>query len=227
MRGVRRAGFLVLLPLAAGLVGCGTQTLLVTNWTLPGGTGEDFAKLAVIGIMHNKTESTAFETSMAAKLEDHGVQTIPGFSFMEDAKNLTKAEMEKRVAGTGADAVLIFKVIAVDKSSHYVPPTTYVTPDDLPDDDWWSDEYWGYYNPYPYHYWGYWYPAWQVVTTPAYWETSKTFVVQSSLYRASDDKLVWTATSDTYDPMDPADLANSLAKIVYKKLEKARLVVGR
>ena len=226
MKRTRPGRLLLALPLVAALAACAPQTRMMTNWMLPGGAGEDFTKLAVIGIMHNAKESTAFETGMAEQFDKHGVQAVPGFSFMEGAKDLTKAEMEKRVAGTGADAVLIFKVIAVDKSQHYVPPTTYVTPIDYPDDDWWSDDYWGYYNPYPYDYWGYWYPAEQVITTPAYWETSKTFVVQSSLYRTSDHKLVWTATSDTYNPTDPVQLADSLGKVVYKKLMKAGLVIG-
>ncbi len=226
MKRIRPAWFLLLLPLVAAIGACAAQTELVTNWALPGAAGEDFTKLAVVGIMQHQKENTTFESSMTQVFADHGVQAVPGFTFMGDKKNVSKAEMEKRVAGTGAEGILIFKVIAVDKSAHYVPPTTYVTPLDLSDDAWWADHYWGYFNPYPYHYWGYWYPAEQVVTTPAYWEKSKTFVVQSSLYRTSDHKLVWTATSDTYNPTDPAQLASSLGKIVIKKLEKVGLVIG-
>jgi hypothetical protein len=222
----RLTGFSLLLLLTIILSSCATQTTLETNWALPNAQGKAFTKLAVIGIMKNKQESTAFESALVDKFGKHGVQAVPGFSFMDGEKKLSKAEMEKRVKGTQADGVLIFKVIAVDKSKHYVPPTTYVTPDVSPS-DWWEDEYWGYYNPYPYSYWGYWYPAMQVIATPGYWETSKTFVVECALYRTSDQKLVWTAVSDTYDPASQADLASSLSGVILKKLEKAGLVHGK
>ena len=226
MRRIRPAWLLLSLPMLAVIAACATQTRILTNWALPAAEGEDFGKVALVGIMQHDKENTTFESSMAEVFTKHGVQAVPGFTFMEGKRDLSREAMEKRVAGSGADAVLIFKVIAVDKSSHYVPPTTYVTPLGVPDDEWWEDRYWGYYNPYPYDYWGYWYPAEQVITTPAYWETSKTFVVQSSLYRTSDHKLVWTATSDTYNPTDPVQLADSLGKVVYKKLMKAGLVIG-
>ncbi len=223
----RLAGFFFLLLLAMGLASCATRTTLETNWALPSAEGEDFTKLAVIGILKNEKESTAFESAVAEKFDKHGVQTVPGFTFMEGKKKLSKEEMEKRVNSTGADAVLIFKVIAVDTSNHYVPPTAYISPDVFPYDWWWDDDYWGYYNPYPYSYWGYWYPAMQVVTSPGYWETSQTYVVESSLYRTSDQKLVWTGVSDTYDPTSRADLASSLSGVVLRKLEKVGLVRGK
>jgi hypothetical protein len=224
MARIRLAGFLFLLPVVLGLASCATRTTMETNWVLPGAEGEAFRKLAVIGILRHDKESTAFESAVAEKFDAKGVKTIPGFTFMEGKKKLSREEMEKRVNGTGAEALLIFKVIAVDKSHHYVPPTAYISPDLFPYDWWWDDDYWGYYNPYPYSYWGYWYPAMQVVTTPGYWETSKTFVVESTLYRTSDQRMVWTGVSDTYDPSSRADLANSLAKVVLDKLEHDDLV---
>jgi hypothetical protein len=214
---------LLLLVGAGALASCGTQSALETSYEIPGYTGAAFRKVAVIGVMRNHHLSRTYETAMAEKLSKAGVQAIPGFTFMGSDTSITQQEMEKRVRGTGADAVLISKVIAVDKTNTYVPPTTYVTMND-PDDYWWKDRYWGYYTPYPFHYWGYWYPAEQVVTSPGYWVTDQTFRVQTTVYRVSDSRLVWTATSDTYDPKNNADLASSLGPILVKKLRKAGLI---
>ena len=103
-------------------------------------------------------------------------------------------------------------------------PTTYVVNAPLAYGDWWSDRYWGYYAPYSHHYWGYWYPAVQVVGTPGYWTTSSTYQVESALYRTSDNKLVWTATSGTYDPSGDYDLGSSLSAAVVKKLQRDGLI---
>lgn len=210
------------LLLALGLASCGTQTALETQWRLPNLKGGPFTKLAVIGVLKNKTDVKGFESAVVQDFDKGGVQAVPGFSFLGDKKKLPKEEMEKLVAGTGADGVLIFKVLAVDKTHHYVPPTSYVVPDPL--GGWWDDDYWGYYNPYPWGYWGYWYPAVQVVSTPGYWKTATAYRVESSLYRVSDNKLVWTAVSDTYNPESGADLASSLSGVVLKTLEKDGLV---
>lgn len=215
----------LLLTGAVLMSSCGTQSYLETSYEIPGYTGTPFKHVAVIGIMKDRQLSKSFEITMSNQLTKAGVQAIPGFSFMGNDTSLSQKDMEARVTATGADAILISKVIAVDKTSTYVPPTTYVTADS-PEPYWWKDPYWGYYTPYPYHYWGYWYPAMQVVTSPGYWETGQTYRVESTVYRVSDSRLVWTATSDTYDPKNDADLGSSLAPIVVKRLKKAGLLAA-
>jgi hypothetical protein len=223
MSGSRVLTLCIAVSFILGLVSCATHTALETSWQLPNSGGAPFKKLAVIGIMRDDTESTALESAIVDKLSHNGIQAIPGFSVLNGEKKLAKEEMEKRVAGTGADAVLLFKVIAVDKERNYVPPTTYVIPTGS-SSEWWQDKYWGYYNPYPHGYFGYWYPAVQVTATPGYWESSTAYRVESTLYRTSDNKLVWTAVSDTYDPKNQVDLGGSLAGAILEKLERAGLI---
>jgi hypothetical protein len=216
--------------LAAGVLllatSCATQTMLETDWTLPGVQSQPLKKLAVIGTMKDQNESTAFESAAVALFAKDGVEAVPGFSFLKGETNLTQDEMEKRVGGTGAGGVLFFKVIAVDKSENYITPTPYVTTGAL-HPEWWEDPYWGYYQPYPYHYWGYWYPATQVVVAPGYWEDHKTYRIESTLYRVSDGKLIWTATSDTFDPADQVDLGKSVTKPVIENLKAHGLIRGK
>lgn len=217
------AGLMSVSLLAAG---CGTQTMLQTTWSLPGVLPEPSKKVAVVAVMKNKDESTAFETAVVSLFAKDGIDAVPGFSFLNGKTDLSQDQLEAKVRGTGADGVLCFKVIAVDRYHSYVPPTAYVT-DGADYPDWWSDPYWGYYNPYPYHYWGFWYPGVQVAMSPAYWQTHHTYVVQSAYYRVSDGKLVWTATSDTFDPTGQVDLGKSVAKPVIEDLEDRGLIQVR
>lgn len=219
----KRAGTWFWLPVVLALCSCATQTRLETSWQLPSYTGGTFNKIAIIGIMRGQAESKSFEMGVVDKFSKAGIEVVPGFSFLDNDTDLSQQEMEKRVAKTGVDAVLLFKFIAVDKTLSYVPPTTYVTTG-ATFSEWWDDPYWGYYTPYPFHYWGYWYPATQVVATPGYWETHRTYRVEAALYRTSDNKLVWTATSDTYDPSGSHDLASSISKVILKNLVKDRLI---
>lgn len=216
-------GMLVAVALAGA--SCGTQTQLETTWRLPDYQGKPFTKLAVIGLLKSTDESTAFESAVVKRFAAAGVETLPGFSFLHGETKLTQDEMESRVRSTGADGVLMFKQIALDKSETYVPPTTYVTTG-AEHPEWWEDHYWGYYTPYGYHYWGYWYPAVQVVAEAGYWETNTTYKVETTLYRVTDGKLVWTAISDTYDPISQVDLGASLSSQVLSSLQQVGLVPG-
>jgi hypothetical protein len=207
------------------LSSCGTQSRIETTWELPAYTAKPFSKLGVIAVMKSSDESKLFESAAIPKFSAAGVQAVPGFSFLGTDSVLSKDEMEKRVAATGADGVLIFKLIAVDKTKTYVPPTDFVVAG-AANPDWWNDRLYGYYAPYPYHYWGYWYPAVQVVRQPGYWETSTNYQVETALYRTVDNKLIWTAMSGTYDPKSDFDLGTSLSTAVIKKLQEAALIPG-
>jgi hypothetical protein len=219
------SALLCVLGALIGLSSCGTQSRIETTWEIPAYAGKSFSKLGVIAVMKNANESKVFESAATDKFSAAGVQAVPGFEFLGTDSVLTQDEMEKRVESTGADGVLIFKLIAVDKTKSYVPPTEFMTAG-APYADWWSDPVYGYYAPYPYHYWGYWSPAVQVVREPGYWMTSTNYQVETALYRTADNKLVWTAMSGTYDPLSDFDLGSSLSTLVLKKLQMAGLVPG-
>lgn len=214
-----------LLILVLALGACGTQTTLDTSYAVPQAAHQTYNKLAVIALFKNATDGREFESAAVAKLDKAGVAAVPGFSFLGGKPGkLSKEEMEQKVQATGANGVLMFKMIAVDTTDTYVPPTPYVV--SAPDAPWWSDRYWGYYTPYPYDYWGYWYPAYQVIYSPGYWEMEDTYRVETTLYRTSDGKLVWSGISSTYNPRGDYDLAKSLLPVVIGRLEKIGLLIA-
>jgi hypothetical protein len=204
---------------------CATQSRLVSSWELPSHEVGPFHKIVVFALMRNKEQSKAMEMGAVEQLKKAGVDAIPGFTVINEEKGITLSEMEKGVQSTGADAVMVYKEIAVDRNLQYVPPTAYAVPDG-PYDDWWDDPFWGYYAPYPYGYWGYWYPGYQVVASPGYWSQSDTYRVETVLYRTSDDRLVWSAVSETYNPNNQADLGRSLTRRVVQRLERQKIITS-
>lgn len=219
----RLAGIVGLSSLALLLSSCAAATQLESTWSAPGIQPQPFSKVAIIATMRDSTESTGFENAAVARFQRAGVDAVPGFSILNGETKLDRAEMERRVEASGADAVLFFKVIAVDQENRYIEPTPYLVDGGLYP-EWWDDRYWGYYNPYPFSYWGFWYPAVQVVGSPAYWGTYSTYQVESALYRVSDGKLVWDATSQTFDPSSQVDLGRSVAQPVIESLQDRGLI---
>lgn len=208
---------LITVFLLCSAVSCGTQTALNTSWSIPQSQEARYQKLVILSVLKAPGESREFENSMVWEFNKSGLVAVSGFSLAKRDPNVSREEMEKLVQASGADGVLICKMIAVNETNRYVPPTAYsVTGTRYP--GWWNDPYWGYYHPYPHHYWGQYYTATQVVWTSGYWEHNNAYRVESSLYRASDSKLVWSATSTTYDPKSVSDLAVSLSNSILRQL---------
>jgi hypothetical protein len=222
----KTVGVLAVFMTIVGLSSCGTRSVIKTSWELPGYAGGRFTKLAVIALMKTENESKSFEIAAVDEFSGAGIACVPGFSFLGGDTKLSQTELEQRVGTTGANGVLLFKLIVVDTTNTYVPPTDFIV-DGAENPGWWEDPYWGYYTPYPEHYWGYWYPAVQVIRTPGYVRRQATYRIETALYRTSDNKLVWSAMSGTYNPKGNYDLGTSLSAAVIKKLETAGLLPGK
>jgi len=213
----------VLLLAFTFLASCGTQSQLETSWEVPDQPTPPFTELAVIAVLQNQDNSGAFESKVAEVFEKNGVKSVPGFTFLKGRTDLSRKDMAVSVTSSGADGVLIFKLVAVDSTETYVPPTTYTVPA-TEHREWWEDRYWGYYTPYPYDYWGYWYPAVQVVENPGYWEQHQTYRMHVALYSAAKDRLVWTANAATFDPTSPANEGGSVGELILDQLQHRHLV---
>lgn len=211
---------IVSLAILLGTLSCSTSTTLVSSWADPLAQGVTYNKFVIMAIFRNPANGETFEKRVSEEFRSRGLKAVPRFALEGMDTDLSREEMEMRVNDSGADGVLIFRMIAVDMENTYVRPTTYVVKR-TKNPGWWSDPYWGYYHTYPHHYWGNWHTSTQVVWAPGYWESNLTYRIETSLYRASDKKLVWTATSSTYDPQGESDLAESLSKSVLKSLKRA------
>jgi hypothetical protein len=207
------------------VVSCATQSRLISSWSLHGKDVGPFDTVVVFALMQDEARSRTVAIAAVEKLNETEVDAIPGFTVLENEREVDIDKMEERVEAVGADAVLIYKVMALDRDLRYVRPTAYVT-DGASRYGWWDDPVWGYYTPYPYHYWGYWYPASQVTVSPGYWEAYDTYRVETVLYRTSDNRLVWSAVSETYNPDDRSDLGRSLTRRIVQTLERERIIDG-
>lgn len=220
MKSARWPGLLLAgVLLSFGPLSCGTQTTLDTSWSIPQSPSARVHKLVVLSVLKNPGESRAFESSVVSEFSRSGVRAIPGFTLIPRDSTVSREQMENLVRASGADGVLILRMLAVNDASTYVMPTAYVVTGTR-HPAWWTDRYWGYYHPYPHHYWGQYYTTTQVVWARGYWEKSFTHVIESSLYHASDNRLLWTATSTTYEPQGPSDLAKSISGPILQRLRK-------
>ena len=190
-------------------------TTIESSWLDPTfDRSEPFDRIAVVALFDTAAESRTFEQNAARALEERGVQAIEAYSIVDDERMLEQDELRSKLAEANADGILIYRLIAVDERQIYRAPTPYLH---VPPAIMRGDPFYWYYYPSWDYYW-YWRSSWDVTRSPGYWEPHSFVVIESSLYDARKDQLVWTAKSETLDDRQFDALAESIVDKITDEL---------
>lgn len=185
---------LVVLSAAAALVlGCGPSTKIEKSWTDPSfasGTVKPFNKVLVMGLMKDAASRRLVEDKMVAAMKVQGVQS---YSYLQPSDTL-KNEVEAKLKKDGFDGVIITRLADVEKSTSYVPGTTYG----------------GWY--------GYRYGS------PGYYTEDKTFYVETSIYALEGSKLLWSGTTSSLNPNNTDKAIDGVINAIKEEMMKKGLV---
>lgn len=187
------------------------STKLVMSWKNPNYPEPHFKRILVLG-MSDRTEVRAnFEDALSGKIARPGIETIPGNQILlrPEGTTVDLSYIKTQVRSNHVDAVIVSRLVKVDKNIKYVPGTTF-------------------YMPYPYYgtFYGYYGAVYQEVYTPGYLREEKKVRIETNLYaiKGEEGELAWTAVSDTFDPSSPKKAIDSVVKLVVKELEKGNLL---
>jgi hypothetical protein len=199
----------ILLTLTAA---SGKSIKMVTSWFNPKYEGQKFHKLLLIGVAQDLKVRADFEDGMAAQLARPGIQTIPGNQILLRPDPKAKPDFDylrAQVRSNGIDAVVVSRLLRIDKDVTVIPSTTYVAP-----------------FPYYYSFYGYLGAVYPLVYDPGYTREDTTVRVETNVYATSppNGDLVWTGVSDSFNPKSAKKVADSLVKEVPKQMEKDGLL---
>src|SRR5215467_10011124 len=185
---------------------------MVTSWFNPKYKGRTFHKVLVIGVAQNLEVRADFEDEMASKIARPGIETIPGNQILlrPDPKAKTDLDyLRGQIRDNQIDAVVVSRLLKVDKKVMSIPSSTYVAP-----------------FPYYYSFYGYMGAVYPVMYDPGYEREDITVSVETNVYATDkpDDDLVWTGVSDSFNPKSAKKVADSLVKEVPKQMEKDGLL---
>lgn len=215
LRGAWRRMMLAAACLAL-LAACAT-TSLTSTWRDPGFAGGNLSKLLVVGITRDATIRRTFEDIFSAQLKSRGVQAIPSYTLIPQDGQVDEATLKAAVKKSGADAVITTRVVGIDQRTATSPGYAY---------------YGAPVYPYPYAvgvpppgmaFYGYYANTWsyyQPPTTYSYEEAT----LETSLFDATSGKLVWVATTRTFETQAAAKASSELAKIIIDELTKEKLI---
>ncbi len=189
MKSLKHIGLYISITLIVSIVisSCKQGTVVTGTWQKD--TDKAYDDLVVAALTDRMSLRTTVEEDLKQSLENIGasVQTSvnvlpPG--FIEDENQ--KAVILNRVNEEGTDGILTIALVAGETETRYEPG--------------------GYpYAPYPTHpyyghFWAYydhWYPKF---ATPDYYTENNNYYIETNLYDAQTEELVWSGQSKIYDP---------------------------
>ena len=190
----------------------GKSIKMVTSWFNPKYEGKQFHKVLVIGVAQDLKVRADFEDGMATQIARSGIQTIPGNQILLRPDPKAKPDFDylrAQVRGNEIDAVVVSRLLRVDKKVTSIPSSTYVAP-----------------FPYYYSFYGYLGAVYPVVYDPGYTREDTTVSVETNVYATSkaDGDLVWSGVSDSFNPKSTKKVADGLVKEVPKQMERDGLL---
>jgi hypothetical protein len=188
-----------LIVLAAVVAAC-TSAKPITEWRDQAYTSGPFDNILVVGIADQVTARRAFENNFVDRLGEEQIKATAAFAVMPDNARPTEENIKAVIEDIRFDAVLITHLVGIDEKRVYQPatyrPAAYYR------------NFYGYYN----HVGGY-------VYEPGYYRNHTYVKLETNLYDARSESLVWSMQSETVDPSSVQKLIDAQIKIVVKRLK--------
>ncbi|MDN0085185.1 hypothetical protein QU487_20975 [Crenobacter sp. SG2305] len=194
-----RAGLFALLCVV--LAACSAPQL-TASWRDPGYSGAPLGKVMVLGISQSDVDRRLFEDSFSAALREAGVDAQISYPLLPESGPIEQVRIRKALAKTGAEGVLVTRLINVEQRIE-VTPGTGIGP--------MSQGFYGWYG-----------TAWAAL--PPSIETYKVLTLESTLWDMQTGRVIWSGTSDTLEVSDIAKFSRELAKVLITRMRADRVL---
>jgi hypothetical protein len=205
---VKRTLRVVAMVLVAAALLFARSSKLITSWRNPSyAPTKKVHRVLAMGFSNKMEVRADFEDALAAELTSKGLEAIAGNTILlrPPGTKLDLTYLREQVQANQIEAVVVSRLVKVDNSVTYVPGTAYFMP-------------YPYYNTF-YGYYGTLYP---VIYSPGYLEKEKKVRVETNVYLTTppDGQLIWTGTTDTFNPSNVHSAIKGLVNLVVSKMEK-------
>lgn len=195
---------LILLLVAIGL-GC-TSSKITSSWKDANTIPKRYNKVMVLGLIRENDNSIRvnMENHLVVDLRDLGYNAVS--SFMEYGPkafdNMNEEAAIEKIKNNGVDAVVTIVLLNKEKEKRYHPGYTYYTP-------------YGYYYS---RFWRYSTTLYMRVYEPGYYETNTRYFWESNFYDMSDQKLVYSVQTESFDPANSESMAHEYGQMIVKDM---------
>lgn len=192
---------------------CSPATEITASWTNPEAMTGNYNNILIAAMTEDVATKQMIENQLASELRDKGVnvsKSIEMFppNFREEQLTNKEAMMQAIQEG-GHDAILTVAVIDEETETRYVPGAAYSPGARFP-----------YYN----RFWGYFNHMYPMVYEPGYYTEDKIYYLETNLYDAQTENLVWSAQSESTNPGNIQNLSEGFAEVTANAMENNNLL---
>lgn len=164
-------------------------------------------KIMIIGMAKSPANKRTLEDDFVKQIKLQGTDAVSSYVILPDDKDSNKDVIAAKMKEEGADAVLITRIasrktVYTNVNGVYAPPQFYGS---------WQNYYEYVYN--------------GSVSPPGYVEETKYAVMETNMYDAGNDKLIWSASSETEISGTDQKFIKSYVKVMVKNMIKQKLLM--
>ena len=187
----------ILVLLLASISACGTSTSITRSYKKPGTTVKTYKKVFLSVIASDVATKQTIEDQLAAGLQTNGVEVVKSIdAFPPNSEVGDKETLLNKIRSYNPDAIITVALIDKATEQRYVPGNFY-------------------------NYYSGWHSS---VYSPGYYTNDKIYYLETNLYDATAEDLVWSAQSETYNPSNLESFIEGYRKAIRKKLQEDGII---
>ena len=184
-----------------------SSTYVTSSWKAAHVPPAAFKKLVVIALVgdHEKNARELIEKHAVEDLKSFGQHAVCSCEEYspEAFKGLNEKEAVAKLKEKGVDGILTIVLLDKKKEQHYVQPRAVNVP-----------VFWDYYH-----------TIYDRIYTKGYYTENTKYYWESNLYDIPGNQLLYSVTSQSFDPESTEKLAHEYGKLIVKKLVKKDVLV--
>ena len=201
---MKRIKLFVLLLISAAflLASCTTTTVMTDVWKDKTYQGKP-QEIVVIMVAKSPDMRNLFEDRFSAELDARGNNAFQSYTIIPMEQLRDKEMVKSKIRSSGADTVLISRLVDTKEIKSYRPGQIYAVPS-------------AYYG------WGGYYDI--VFADYGYTGDVQVAYIETNLYDVKTEKLIWSGHSKTERTEGEQQLINAFIKVMIKKLSSAGII---
>ena len=182
---------------------CGCSSTTLTNsWAPPDAEPITFRKMFVVCISKDATPRRIAEDAMVRQIQN--AEAVASYTMIPDAELSNVDKVSSRIAADGFDGTITMRLLAVDKELTWIP-------ENYPD---------YYHSGFRRHY----RQSLPEAYDQGHMQVDDIVRIETNIYSVQDENLVWTGTSETFNPNSVESMVNEISAAVAKDLRKRGLL---
>lgn len=189
--------------LAAVLTAC-TTAKPTMEWRDQSYSGGPLDNILIVGIANQVTARRTFENTFVERLAEDKIKATASFALMPAETRPSAESIKAIISDIKFNSVLVTHMVGVTETKTYHPGIY------LMDTDRSLYDYYDYVGGYVYD--------------PGYYTKHKLVKLETNLFDAKTEQIVWSMQSETMNPNSEKGLIEAIIKAVVKRLKEQKLI---